>query len=150
MRKNLIKCQNDSLSKKTRIEGFILPKWKLFNQFKGKEEAPIEVETTTENIGEPTEKSKIPKSREKSEEITIKVYDETLYSEDNRQKHSPATFLEKKQLLKRSNWESLGTIEHKIDNMGYKQTEIPETRKQTSVNTNKKVDRVLSQTKVRR
>jgi hypothetical protein len=113
-----------------------LPEWKLFDRFKAKEEVPIEVQTATEHIGEP-------------EEISIEVYNETLYSKGFIQKQPTATLPEKKQSLKRSSWESLGTIEHKIDVMGCKQTEVLETRKQTSVDTNKKVDSILPKIKVR-
>jgi hypothetical protein len=117
-----------------------LPKWKLINQLKEKEKVPIRVQTTTEYFRE---------QGKKSEEIPIKVYDETLYSKRFIQKQPAATLPEKKQSLKRSSWESLGTIEHKIDDMGGKQTEVFNTRKQTSVDTNKKVDSILSKNKAR-
>jgi hypothetical protein len=113
-----------------------LPKWKLFNRFKGKEEVPIGAQTATEHIEEP-------------ERIPIEVYNETLYSKGFIQKQPTATLPEKKQSFKRLSWESLGTIEHKIDDMGCKRTEVLETRKQTSVDTNKKVDSILSKIKVR-
>jgi hypothetical protein len=41
MWKNLIKCEKDNLFKKSSIGEFILPKLKLFNQLKGKEELPM-------------------------------------------------------------------------------------------------------------
>jgi len=117
-----------------------LPKWKLFNQLKGKKEVPMGVQTTTENFGE---------QGEKLEEIPIKVYNETLYSKGFIQKQPAVTLPEKKQPLKPSGWESLGMIEHKIDDMGGKQIEGFKTKKQTGVDTNKKVDSILSKNKVR-
>jgi hypothetical protein len=140
MWKNLIKYEKDSLFKKSSIEGFILPKLKLFNQLKGMEELPTGVQTITEHFGE---------QGEQSEKIPIKVYNETLYSKGFIQKQPAATLKEKKQPLKRSSWESLGTIEHKIDDMGGKQTEEFKNKKQTSVDTNKKIDSILSKNKVR-
>lgn len=127
-----------------------MAKWKLFNRSKGKEEAPTEVETTTEHIGESEEKPKIPETREESKEVPIKEYNETLYSKGSVQKQSATTFPEKKQPLKRTSWESPGTIEHNVDDMGRKQTKLPGTRTQTSSDTDKKVDRILSKKKVRR
>jgi hypothetical protein len=80
------------------------------------EEVPIGIQTATENTEEP-------------EEIPIEEYNETLYSKGFIQKQPTATIPETKQPLKRSSWESLGTIEYKIDNMGCKQIEVLETRK---------------------
>jgi hypothetical protein len=130
----------DSFFKKSITEGFILSKWRLSNRIKGQEEIPLEVQMTTEHISE---------LEEKSQEIPINVYDETLYSKGFIQKQPVATLPEKKQPLKRSSWECLSTIEHKIDHMERKQTEILKTGNQTSVNTNKKVDNILSKKTVR-
>jgi hypothetical protein len=118
-------------------------KWKLFNRLKGKEEASTEVKMTTEHIGESEEKPKIPETSEESEEVPIKVYNETLYSKGSVQKQPATTFPEKKQPLKRTSWESARTIEQNIDTMGRKQTELPGTRTQTSSDTDKKVDFIL-------
>ena len=112
----------------------------LFNRLKGNEEVPLGVQTTTEHIGE---------TEEKSQEISINVYDETLYSKGFIKKQPVAILPEKKQPFKRSSWESLSTIEHKIDDMECKQTEVLKTGNQTSVNTNKKVDNILSKKTVR-
>ena len=120
-----------------------MAKWKLFNRLKGKEEASIEVKMTTEYIGESEKKPKIPETSEESEEVPIKVYNETLYSKGSVQKQPATTFPEKKQPLKRTSWESARTIEQNIDTMGRKQTELPGTRTQTSSDTDKKVDFIL-------
>ena len=127
-----------------------MAKWKLFNRSKGKEEAPTEVEMTTEHIGESEEKPKIPETREESEEVPIKEYNETLYSKGSVQKQPATSFPEKKQPLKRTSWESPKTIEHNVDDMGRKQTELLGTRTQTSSDTDKKVDFILLKKKVRR
>ncbi len=127
-----------------------MAKWKLFNRSKGKEEAPTEVEMTSEPIGESEEKPKIPETREESEEMPIKEYNETLYSKDSVHKQPATTLPEKKQPLKRISWESPGTIEHNVDSMERKQTKRSGTRTQTSNDTNKKVDRILSKKNVRR
>ena len=127
-----------------------MAKWKLFNRSKGKEEAPTEVEITTEHIGESEEKPKIPETREESEEVPIKEYNETLYSKGSVQKKPATTLQEKKQPLKRTSWENAKTIEQNIDTMGRKQTEQPRTQTQTSNDTDKKVDCILLKKKVKR
>jgi len=149
-KENLIKCEKDNLSEKTRIEGFSLAKWKLFNRSKGKKEAPPEVEMTTEHIGYPEVKPMKPVPREESEEVPIKEYNETLYSKGSVQKQPATSFPEKKQPLKRTSWESARTIEYNVDDMERKQTELPGTRTQTSSDTDKKVDFILLKKKVRR
>jgi len=113
----------------------------LFNRLKGNEEVPLGVQTTTELIGE---------TEEKSQEIPINVYDETLYSKGFIQKQPVVILPEKKQPLKRTSWESPGTIEHNVDDMERKQTKLSGTRTQTSNDTDKKVDRILSKKNVRR
>jgi len=123
-------------------------KWKLFNRSKGKEEAPTEVEMTTEHIRESEEKLNIPETRGEAEEVPIKEYNETLYSKGSVQKQPATTLPEKKRPLKRTSWESLGTIEHNVDDIGRKQTELPGTRTQTSNDTDKKVDFILLKKKV--
>jgi hypothetical protein len=124
-------------------------KWKLFNRLKGKQESPTEVEMNTKCKGESEEKPKIPETREESKDVSIKEYNETLYSKDSVQKE-PATMLpEKKQSLKRTSWESLGTIEHNVDDMGRKQIELQGTRTKTSNDTDKKIDRILFKKKVK-
>lgn len=60
---------------------------------------------------------RIRESEEKSQEIPINVYFETLYSKGFIKKQSLVTLPEKKQSFKRLSWESLSTIEHKIDDM---------------------------------
>jgi hypothetical protein len=118
-------------------------KWKLFNRSKGKEEAPTEVKKTIEHIGKSEEKTKIPGTREESEEVPVKEYNETLYSKGSVQKQPAKTFPEKKQPLKRTSWESARTIEQNVDTMGRKLTELSGTRTQTSSDTDKKVDFIL-------
>jgi len=125
-------------------------KWKLFTRSKGKEKALTDVEMKTENIGESEGKMKIPETREESEEVPIKEYNETLYSKGSVQKQPATTFPEKKQPLKRTSWESARTIEYNVDDMGRKQTELLGTRTQTSNDTDKKVDFILLKKKVRR
>jgi len=127
-----------------------MAKWKLFNRSKGKEETPKKVETTTEHIGESEQKPMKPETKEESEEIPVKVYNETLYSKGSVHKQPATTLPEKKPLLKRTSWESPGTIEHNVDDMGHKQTELPGTQTQTSSDTDKKVDFILLKKKVRR
>jgi len=125
-------------------------KWKLFNRSKGKEEASPEVKMATELIKESEEKPKIPETREEPEEVPIKEYNETLYSKGSVHKQPATSFPEKKQLLKRTSWESARTIEYNVDDMGRKQTELPGTRTQTSSDTDKKVDFILLKKKVKR
>jgi hypothetical protein len=127
----------------------LLSKWMLFNRSKGKKDVPTEIEKTTEHIGESEEKPKISETREESEEVTNKVYNETLYSKGFIQKKPATTLPQKKQPSKRSSWESLGTIEHYVDDMECKQTEVIGNRTQTSNDIDQKVDRILSKKNVR-
>ena len=55
---------------------------------------------------------------------------------------------ERKQSLKRSSWESLITIERKVDDMECKNTEVSGNRIQISDDIYQKVDYVLSKKKV--
>ena len=127
-----------------------MTKWKLFNRLKGKKDAPTEIEMTPEHSGESEEKPMIPEIREEPEELPIKEYNETLYSKGSVQKQPATSFPEKKQLLKRTSWESARTIEQNVDTMGRKQTELHGTRTQTSSDTDKKVDFILLKKKVKR
>ena len=124
-----------------------MAKWKLFNRSKGKQESPTEVEMNTKHKGESEEKPKIPETREESKDVSIKEYNETLYSKDFVQKKPASTLPQKKQPLKRTSWESLGTIEHNVDAIG-QQIELTGTRTQTSNDIDKKIDFILSKKKV--
>jgi hypothetical protein len=123
---------------------------KLFNRSKREEEIPTRVEMATEHIKQSEEKSYIVMTREESVEVPIKVYSETLYSKGLIQKQPTTTLPENKQSMKRLSWESLGTIEHNIDDMECKQTGLLVTKKQTSNNTDKKIDSILFNKMVRR
>ena len=123
--------------------------WKLLNRLKGKEDVPTEIEKTTEHIGESKEKQKISKIKEELEEVSIIVYNETLYSKGFVEKNPAIMLLEKKQQLKRLSWESLGTIEHYVDDMECTQTELMGDKTQISNNIDQKVDRILSKKNVR-
>jgi hypothetical protein len=125
-----------------------LQKWKIFNRSKEKKDGSIEVEMRTQHVGESEEKPKIPEIREESVVRPIKVYNETLYSKGFVQKKPATTLPQKKQLSKRSSWESLGTIEHYVDDMECKQTEVTGNRTQTSDDIDQKVDRILSKKNV--
>jgi predicted RNA-binding protein with EMAP domain len=126
-----------------------LSNWKLFNRLKGKEDVPTEIEKTTEHIGELKEKQKISKIKEELEEVSIIVYNETLYSKGFVEKNPAIMLLEKKQQLKRLSWESLGTIERYVDDMECTQTELMGDKTQISNNIDQKVDCILSKKNVR-
>ena len=123
--------------------------WKLFNRLKGKEDVPTEIEKITEHTGESKEKQNISKIKEKLEEVSIIVYNETLYSKGFVEKNPAIMLLEKKQQLKRLSWESLGTIEHYINDMECTQTELMGDKTQISNNIDQKIDRILSKKNVR-
>jgi hypothetical protein len=123
-------------------------KGKLFNRLKGKQESPTVVEMNTKHIGESEEKPKISETREESQKVLIKEYNETLYSKDSVQKKPASTLPKNEQPLKRTSWESLGTIEHNVDDIGRKQIELPGTRTQMSNDIDKKIDFILSKKKV--
>jgi len=126
-----------------------LSNWKLFNRLKGKEDVPTEIEKITEHTGESKEKQNISKIKEKLEEVSIIVYNETLYSKGFVEKNPAIMLLEKKQQLKRLSWESLGTIEHYINDMECTQTELMGDKTQISNNIDQKIDRILSKKNVR-
>jgi hypothetical protein len=71
-----------------------------------------------------------------------------LYSKDFLQKIPATMSSERKQPLKRSSWESLITIERKVDDMEYKNTEVFGNRIQISDDIYQKVDYILSKKKV--
>jgi hypothetical protein len=132
-----------NLPKNSRIEGFVLPKWRIFNRSKEKKDASTEVEMRTQYIGESEEKSKTSKISDESEEMPIKVYNETLYSKGFIQKKPVTIKSERKHPLKRSSWENLGTIERNIDDIEYKKIEERGARIQTIDDIDQKVDCVL-------
>lgn len=135
-------------SKKSRIVGFALQKLKIFNRSKEKKDTSTVIEARTEPFGESEENSKIPEIREESEEIPIKEYNETLYSKGYIQKKPTTIPSERKQSWKRFSWENLVTIEHNVDTIECKETEVSETRIQASDDIDQKVDRTLIKKKV--
>ena len=126
-----------------------MPKWKLFDRLKGKKNVSTEVEMKTQYIRESEEKTKIPEIREESEELPVKVYNETLYSKDFIQKKPATKLSEKKQSLKRSSWENIGTIEHNVDDFESKKNEVRRARIQTSDDIDQKVNRILHKKKIK-
>jgi hypothetical protein len=124
-----------------------LPKWKLSNRSKRKEDISTEVEMTIQRTEKSEEKPKIPEIREESD-VPIKVYDEMLYSKGFIQKNPALMPSERTQSLKRSRWESLGTIERKVDEIDCKNTEVTGNGIQTSDDINQKVDYVFSKKKI--
>jgi hypothetical protein len=125
-----------------------LPKWKIFNRSKEKKDGTIEFEMRNQHVGKSEEKPKIPEIREESEETPIKMYNETLYSKGFIQKKPVTMPPERKQPLKRSNWENLGTIEHNVDDIECKKTGVIGTRTQASDDIDQKVDHILYKKKV--
>jgi len=124
-----------------------LPKWKLFNRSNRKEDTSAEVKTTTQRIGNSKQKPKITEIREESE-TPIKVYNEMLYSKGFILKNPATMPSERKQPLKRSSWESLGTIERKVVDMECRNIERSGNRIQTSNDIDQKVDHARSKKKV--
>jgi len=143
LKENLIKCEKDNLSKKTRIEGFSLAKLKLFHRSKKKEEAPAVDKQIRKEIEQPEEKQNGPETREELKKAPIKEYTETLYSKGFEQKQPITPSPHKKQFLKRTTWENAETIEQNIDSMRMKQSESTSSRTQKGIDTEKKVDFIL-------
>jgi hypothetical protein len=148
-KENLIKSLKDSLSKKKRLEGFSVTKWKLFKRLKSKEGLPTESGLPTEQYEEPEKRPTIPKTREESKEVPIKEYNETLYSKGSAQKQPESSRPEKKQNSKRTSWESPETIEQSIDSMERKETGSTGNITRIENNTEKKVDFILLKKKGR-
>lgn len=124
-----------------------MSKRKVFNRSNRKKDTSIEVETTTQYIRTSEEKPKISKKKEELE-VPIKEYNEMLYSKNFIQKKPTTLPSGIKQPLKRLSWESLGTIEHVVDDMKYKNTELSRNKIQTSDDIDQIVDHVLSKNKV--
>jgi hypothetical protein len=143
LKENLIKCEKDSLSKKTRIEGFSLAKLKLFHRSKTKEETHAEDKQIRKEIEQSEKKQNEPEIREEIKKTPIKEYNETLYSKGFEQKQPITPSPQKKQILKRTTWENAETIEENIDNMRMKQLESNSNRTQKGIDTEKKVDFIL-------
>jgi hypothetical protein len=143
LKENLIKCEKDSLSKKTRIEGFSLAKLKLFHRSKIKEETYEKEKPINKEIEQPKEKQNDPEIREEIKKAPIKEYNETLYSKGFEQKQPMTPSPQKKHFLKRTTWENAETIEQNIDSMRMKQSESTSSRSQKGIDTEKKVDFIL-------
>jgi len=125
-----------------------LPKWKIFSRLKEEKYTSTGFEARTEQVGESEERSKTSELREESEEMSVKVYNETLYSEGFIQKKPTTRSIERKQPSKRLSWENLVTIEHNIDAIECKKTEVRGTRMQVSDDIDQEIDRIFSQTKI--
>ena len=102
LKENLIKCEKDSLSKKTRIEGFSLAKLKLFHRSKIKEETHEKEKPINKEIEQSEEKQNEPEIREELKKAPIKEYNETLYSKGFEQKQPMTPSPQKKHFLKRT------------------------------------------------
>jgi hypothetical protein len=147
MRKNLIKCQKDNHSKKTRHEGLSLSKWKLWNRPKGKEAMQTEVEPTQDITTKPVQQTQDRSSEQN--EAPIMEYNETLYSRNSSVKPEKKPGVETKEPLKRTSWESPRTIEQNIDTMKKTQPETLAPCSQDSDNIEKKVDQLLLKKKLK-
>lgn len=100
-----------------------------------------------EQTQEPQEKPITENIKQKPIERPIKIYNETLYSEDSAQKNPKPKSEEKKRPLTRTRWENADTIEKNIDTMGKKQTGIFRIKQRTENETSQKVDHILSKKK---
>jgi len=143
LRKNLSSIKKITSPRKHEPRGFALAKWKLFNRSKTKEEAPVEDKGTKEENKEIDENQLKPETRGKTKEVSIKEYNETLYSKGFEQKQPITPAPQKKQILKRTTWENAETIEQNIDSMRMKQSESTSSRTQKGIDTEKKVDFIL-------
>lgn len=143
LKENLIKCEKDSLSKKTRIEGFSLAKLKLFHRSKIKEETYEKEKPINKEIEQSEEKQNEPEIREELKKAPIKEYNETLYSKGFEQKQPMTPSPQKKHFLKRTTWENAETIEQNIDSMKVKQLESASSHTKKGFDTEKKVDFIL-------
>ncbi len=123
-----------------------MPKWKIRNRLKN--DKFIEFEMINQHVGKSEEKTKISEIREESEETPIKMYKETLYSRGFIQKKHTTMSSERKQPLKRSNWENLDTIEHNNDYIEFKKRGVRGPRTQARDDIDQKIDRILYQKKV--
>jgi hypothetical protein len=142
MRKNLIKCQKDNHSKKTRHEGFSVSKWKLWNRSKGNEAAP-----TQNSVIRPAEQTS--ERTTETNNVPITEYNETLYSANTSVKPVKKPGMEMKEPLKRTSWENPRTIEQNIDTMKKTQPETLAPCSQDTDNIEKKVDQILLKKKLK-
>jgi len=143
LKENLIKCEKDNRSKKTRIEGFSLAKLKIFHRSKTKEQTHEENKQIRKEIEQSEEKQNEPEIREELKKAPIKEYNDTLYSKGFQQKQPMTPSPQKKHFLKRTTWENAETIEQNIDSMKVRQLESASSHIRKGFDTEKKVDFIL-------
>jgi hypothetical protein len=124
-----------------------LVKWKLFNRFKGKEEKPTEVKTTSDHMEKPEEKTN--HVAPETEATPVKEYNETLFSINSSIKQGRKTDEGTKEPLKRTSWESPRTIEKNIDTMKKITPVLSGTSSQKNIDIDKKVDQILLKKKMK-
>jgi|WetSurMetagenome_2_1015567.scaffolds.fasta_scaffold411749_1 hypothetical protein len=142
LEENLIKCEKDNRSKKTRSEGRSLAKLKLFH-LTPKEKPQINEPPIQKEIEKSQKRPTIPKTTQEHPQTPIKEYNETLYSKDLTQKKPATLSSQEKQQIRRTTWENTETIERNVDNLDINQTESVSSRVQKGVDTEKKVDFIL-------
>lgn len=123
-----------------------MKKLKLLNKFKTKKEKDIvEPETSIENkeLPQPEIKEEI---KEKTEEMPVKEYRETLYSRGEAPKKPTTTTKPMEKQWTGRRWENVEVIEKNIDDIGKRKPEH-EGKTLTKLDINTKVDRLISKRK---
>ena len=143
LRKTLSSVKKITTPRKHKSRGFPLVKLKLFHRSKVIEETQTETITIREKIQEPKEKHLKAETKEKSNNIPIKEYNETLYSEGYTQKQPTSSSHQNKQSIKRTTWENAETIEQNVDSMRMKQSASTQWDTGPEINVEKKVDYIL-------
>ena len=129
-----------------------MAKWKLFGKSKSKKEENInEMEIPVQESDEISqqESETIDETNEETEELPVTDYYETLYSNGYAPKKSTIPLKTSEKPWKRRSWESPHTIEKNIDDIGKKKIDHTE-KSSESLDINKKVDKILSDTDVKR
>jgi hypothetical protein len=123
-----------------------MAKWWLFNRSKG--EVHIDAERITDYMQKSEERPVLTATKEGSEEMLNKEYNQTLHSKGSGQKQS-ATISEKRHLMRRTTWENAETIECNVDDMGRRQLVSPGSNSDTGYDIENKVDIILLKKKKR-
>lgn len=129
-----------------------MAKWKLFGKSKSKKEENInEMEIPVQESEEISqqESETIDETNEETEELPVTDYHETLYSNGHAPKKSTIPLETSEKPWKRRSWESPHTIEKNIDDIGKKKIDHTE-KSSESLDINKKVDKIISDTDVKR
>lgn len=127
-------------------------RWKLRNRSKPAQNTTGETDTAHVETREPSQpiNNTTQLVTNEHEEIPVKEYNEVLYPQTAPPKRVSIPTEPRKEPMHRTSWENPSTIEHNVDTIGRKKTEIITLHSQTSDEVERKVDRLLAKKKLER